>query len=121
MGSRVGCHVALEERVDALVCLGYPLRGQRGELRSEVLFALRTPVRLVQGSRNPLCPLDALEDVRRKMSAPSALHVVEAGNHSLELGARELGVRGEAQADVDRRAFVAIAESLRGWNRAQRH
>lgn len=121
MGSRVGCHVALEERVDALVCLGYPLRGQRGELRSEVLFALRTPVLFVQGSRDPLCPLDALEDVRRKMSAPSALHVVEAGNHSLELGARELGVRGEAQADVDRRAFVAIAESLRGWNRAQRH
>jgi pimeloyl-ACP methyl ester carboxylesterase len=86
-----------------------------------VLFALRTPVLFVQGSRDPLCPLDALEDVRRRMTAPSALHVVEAGNHSLELGARELRARGEAQADVDRRALDAIAESLRGWTRGQRH
>src|SRR5512145_321110 len=31
MGSRVGCHLALEEQVDALVCLGYPLRGARGD------------------------------------------------------------------------------------------
>lgn len=120
MGSRVGCHVALEERVGALVCLGYPLRGQRGELRSEVLFALRTPVLFVQGSRDPLCPLDALEDVRRKMSAPSTLHVVEAGNHSLELGARDLGARGETQGEVDGRALDAIAEFVRASTRAQR-
>src|SRR5690242_19766131 len=39
MGSRVGCHVALEERVDALVCLGYPLRRAGGALRDEVLLA----------------------------------------------------------------------------------
>jgi predicted alpha/beta-hydrolase family hydrolase len=24
MGGRIGCHVALEEQVDGLVCLGYP-------------------------------------------------------------------------------------------------
>lgn len=120
MGSRVGCHVALEERVDALVCLGYPLRGQRGALRSEVLFALTTPVLFVQGSRDPLCPIEALEDVRRRMSAPSALHVVDGGNHSLELGVRELRARGETQDDVDRRALDAVAGFVRGPARAQR-
>src|SRR5919198_1348059 len=104
MGSRVGCHVALEDPVAALVCLGYPLRGARGELRSEVLLALRTPVLFVQGSRDPLCPLDALEDVRRRMAATSALHVVEGGNHSLEVGVRELRARGETQESVDARA-----------------
>ena len=25
MGGRIGCHVSLEEKVDGLVCLGYPL------------------------------------------------------------------------------------------------
>jgi predicted alpha/beta-hydrolase family hydrolase len=109
MGSRVGCHVALEERVVALVCLGYPLRGQRGQLRSDVLLALRTPVLFVQGSRDPLCPLDALEDVRRRMRARSALHVVEGGNHSLEVGVREQRSRGETQDAVEGRALAAIA------------
>ncbi len=113
MGSRVGCHLALEEPVDALVCLGYPLRGARGELRSEVLVALRTPILFVQGTRDPLCPLEALEDVRRRMQAPTALHRVEGGNHSLEVGKRALRAAGEAQADVDARTLGAIVAFLR--------
>jgi uncharacterized protein len=112
MGSRVGCHLALEEPVDALVCLGYPLRGITGALRSEVLVALRTPILFVQGTRDPLCPLDALEDVRRRMAAPNALHVVEGGNHSLEVGVRALRARGEAHEDVDRRILEAIRSFL---------
>lgn len=109
MGSRVGCHVALEERVDAVVCLGYPLRGRGGELRSEVLLALRAPVLFVQGTRDPLCPLEALEGVRARMTAPTVLHVVDGGNHSLEVGVRELRARGETQDGVERRAGEAIA------------
>jgi predicted alpha/beta-hydrolase family hydrolase len=112
MGSRIGCHVALEEPVAALVCLGYPLRGARGDLRSEVLLALRTPILFVQGSRDPLCPLDALEEVRRKMAAPSALHVVEGGNHSLEVAAGALRDRGETQERVEARVAGAIASFL---------
>ncbi len=113
MGSRIGCHLALEERVDALVCLGYPLRGARGELRSEVLLALRTPVLFVSGTRDPLCPLDGLEEVRARMEAPSALHRVEGGNHSLEVGVRVLRAAGETQDDVDARTLAAIAAFLR--------
>jgi len=113
MGSRVGCHLALEEAVDALVCLGYPLRGVRGELRSEVLIALRTPILFVQGTRDPLCPLDALEDVRRRMQAPSTLYRVEGGNHSLDVGTRALRAAGETRGDVDARTLGAITAFLR--------
>jgi len=113
MGSRVCCHLALEEAVDALVCLGYPLRGVRGELRSEVLVALRTPILFVQGTRDPLCPLDALEDVRRRMQAPATLYRVEGGNHSLEVGTRALRAADETQGDVDARTLGAIAAFLR--------
>jgi uncharacterized protein len=108
MGGRIGCHLALEERVAALVCLGYPLRGARGSVRSEVLLALRTPILFVRGSRDALCPLDALEEVRKRMSAPSALHVVEGGNHSLEVGVRALREAGETREDVDGRVLEAI-------------
>lgn len=112
MGGRVGCHVALEEKVEALVCLGYPLRGRGGAVRDEVLVSLRTPVLFVQGSRDPLCPLDLLERVRGRMSVRTALHVVEGGNHSLEVGARALAARGEDQAAVEARALAAIAAFL---------
>lgn len=113
MGSRIGCHVALAAPVSALVCLGYPLRGARGDLRSEVLLALRTPILFVQGSRDALCPLDALEQVRGRMTATSALHVVEQGNHSLEVGARALAARGRTQDEVEEEAFGAIRDFLR--------
>lgn len=112
MGGRVGCHVALEEDVAALVCLGYPLRGASGAPRSEVLLALRTPVLFVQGTRDALCPLDDLARVRGEMRAPSALHVVDGGDHSLAVGKRALAARGEAQADVDGRALAAVAAFL---------
>jgi predicted alpha/beta-hydrolase family hydrolase len=113
MGGRVGCHLALTEPVDALVCLGYPLRSPRGELRDEVLVALRTPILFVQGSRDALCPLAALEEVRARMSAPTALHVVEGGNHSLEVGARALAAQGEQQEDVDARVLGAVSAFVR--------
>lgn len=109
MGSRVGCHLALEEPVDGLVCLGYPLVGQRGQERSDVLLALGTPVLFVQGTRDPLCPLARLEPVRRQMKAPTALHAVEGGNHSLEVGVRALRDAGTTQARVEAAALAAIA------------
>ena len=70
MGSRVGCHVALEEEVPALVCLGYPLcgGGDPTKLRDEVLREIRTPILFVQGTRDPLCPLPLLDKVRAEMS-----------------------------------------------------
>jgi predicted alpha/beta-hydrolase family hydrolase len=114
MGSRVGCHLALEESVAGVICLGYPLRGmgRRAQLRDEVLKQLGTPILFVQGSRDSLCPLDVLERVRKKMKARSALHVVEGGNHSLEVGKRALQAAGETQEDVDRRALAAIRAFL---------
>ncbi len=83
MGSRIGCHVSLEVPVSALVCFGYPLRGQSGALRDEVLRAMTTPILFVQGTRDPLCPLAELDRVRAAMSAPSELFLVDSGDHSL--------------------------------------
>jgi predicted alpha/beta-hydrolase family hydrolase len=86
MGSRVGCHLSLEEKVDGLVCIGYPLvSGASGKLRDEVLVALRTPILFVQGTHDDLCPLPKLQDVRARMTAPSWIYVAQDANHSIEL------------------------------------
>jgi hypothetical protein len=112
MGGRIGCHVTLEEKVDGLVCLGYPLcaMGDRTKLRDEVLRALSRPILFVQGTRDSLCPLDLLERVRPKMKAPNFLHVVDGGDHSLRVPKRQLQATGDTQENVDQRIFKSIAD-----------
>ncbi|HEY2903003.1 MAG TPA: alpha/beta family hydrolase [Polyangia bacterium] len=115
MGSRMGCHVAAARPVDAdsarlrLVCLGYPLRSAgSGALRDQVLLQLGTPILFVQGTRDPLCPLGDLADVRAKMTAPNHLHVVEGGDHSLAVSAQERKRAGLTQNDSDAHVLEVI-------------
>lgn len=111
MGGRVGCHLSLEEKVDGLVCLGYPLcaMGDRTKLRDEVLRALNTPILFVQGSRDSLCPLDLLERVRAEMKTQNVLHLVEGGDHSLRVPKRQLEATIRTQEEFDRQILKAIA------------
>ena len=116
MGGRIGCHVAITEPVAAVVCLGYPLcaAGDQTKLRDQVLLELRTPAMFVQGTRDPLCPLELLEGVRKRMGAPSALHVVEDGDHSLMVSKTALKARGATQEEADAQMLAAIATFLEG-------
>ena len=132
MGSRMGCHLAVDlhdetagaapsaaspapaPAVAGLVCLGYPLvSGATGAMRDQVLLASRAPILFVQGTRDPLCPLAALEPVLARMTAPHRLHVVEGGNHSLELPAakRTPAARAQAQAEAD----AAVLDAIRAF------
>ena len=108
MGSRIGCYVALEEKVDALVCLGFPLcaMGDQTKMRDEVLRRLATPILFVQGTRDSFCPLELLERVRAAMTAPNFLHTVEGGDHSLVVRKKDLG--GKTQDDVDQKILKAV-------------
>ncbi len=112
MGGRVGCHFSLEEKVDGVICLGYPLcaMGDRTKLRDEVLRHLNTPILFVQGTRDPLCPLNLLERVRTEMKTQNVLHVVEGGDHSLRVPKRQLQMASRTQEDIDRQVLKAIAE-----------
>jgi hypothetical protein len=118
MGSRVGCHLAVElhaagDPPAANLCFGYPLRaGSSGALRDQVLLALRTPVLFVQGSKDPLCNVAELDGVRARMTAPSVLFVVDGGNHSLEVGARDRKAQGKSQEQWDADVLTAVAGFL---------
>src|SRR5436309_7424899 len=112
MGGRVGCHVSLEDKVDGLICLGYPLcaMGDRTKLRDEVLRALTTPILFVQGTRDSLCPFDLLKRVRTEMRGPNALHLVQGGDHSLRVTKHQLQASGQTQEDIDRQILQVIAD-----------
>lgn len=108
MGGRIGCHVSLGENVAGLICLGYPLcgGGDPTKLRDKILHEIRTSILFVQGTRDPLCPLDLLEVVRAQMQAPNRLHIVEGGDHSLGVRKKQ----SETQAEVDARILQTIRE-----------
>jgi uncharacterized protein len=116
MGGRVGCHVALVDPVQAVICFGYPLcaAGDRSKLRDQVLLELKTPILFAQGTRDPLCPLDLLESVRTQMQAPSTLTVVEGGDHSLMVAKTALKALRSSQEEVDNEMLAAIARFLPG-------
>lgn len=121
MGSRIGCHVAVAapESVRGLICFGYPLvAGGTGRVRDEVLLALRVPILFLQGTRDPLCPLDRLRAVCARMTAPCHLIEVEGGNHSLELGRSAAKVAAQATSDaallLEVRRFVERYGSVAG-------
>jgi predicted alpha/beta-hydrolase family hydrolase len=107
-------HLALQEQVDGVVCLGYPLRGANGALRDEVLLELRTPILFVQGTRDALCPLDELAQVRAQMTAPNQLHVVDSGDHSLQATKGYLRKRALSQADVEADVLTRIQQFVDG-------
>jgi predicted alpha/beta-hydrolase family hydrolase len=114
MGSRMGCHLAVEEpsACRGLICLGYPLRGQNGKLRDEVLRALKRPVLFLQGTRDPLCPLAELQALLAELPVPHELLIVEGGNHSLEVPhprQKKGEPRRDLQGESDARVLSAIA------------
>jgi uncharacterized protein len=123
MGSRMGCHLAVELHQQAapdaeakipaaVICFGYPLRGSGGALRDEVLRALDRPILFLQGSRDALCPLPDLEQVRGQMRAPNHLFVVEGGDHSLAVRKRGPAGSPGTQQDWDTRILAAVGGFL---------
>jgi uncharacterized protein len=116
MGSRIGCHLSLEESVTALVCFGYPLcgGGDPGKLRDQVLREITTPILFIQGTRDSLCPLELLAPVRSAMIAPNELQVVAGGDHSLGVTQRQLKTDGQTQDDVDQMILRSVEQFVAG-------
>ncbi len=120
LGSRVGCILAAEVTVPAVICLGYPLVSQNktAPRRDAPLRALRCPTLFVQGDRDPLCPLDALVSLLPELLAPTRLHVVPDGDHSFRSRKRPLKAAGITQDHLDAAAVDAIGRFLAehlGW------
>lgn len=88
MGGRIGSHiVASGYPADGLVFLGYPLHppGRPDRIRDAHLKQIEVPMLFVEGTRDPFCPLDTLERVRRSLSADTEIVVIDDGDHSLKV------------------------------------
>jgi predicted alpha/beta-hydrolase family hydrolase len=92
MGGRIASHVAAAGDQTAgviagVVMLGYPLHppGKPDQLRVAHLPAIRVPMLVLQGERDPFGTPEELRPHFEHLAAPVTLHVVERGDHSLAL------------------------------------
>lgn len=100
----VACHVALTERVAAVVCLGFPSSGVGG-VRGEVddpLLDLKTPTLFVIGEMSTLSNIDDVEDMREKMKTETSLLVVGGADELLRVFHKKKRMEGVTQSMVDR-------------------
>ena len=110
LGGRIASHVAIgRSDVGGLVFLGYPLHppGRPERIRDEHLHQLEAPMLFVEGTRDPFCPLDTLEKVRKSLPARSDLVVIDDGDHSLKVRKSS----GRTTEEAWEEAIAAVA----GW------
>ena len=110
LGGRIASLIAADGApVDGLVFLGYPLHppGRPDRIRKAHLPAIRVPMLFVEGTRDPFCPLDTLEEVRAELTAPTELAVIDDGDHSLKV--RKSSGRSTEEA------WTEAAEAVASW------
>ncbi len=84
--------------VRGLVFFGFPLHpaGRPGTQRADHLRDVRVPVLFLQGSRDPMAPLEEIRPVCRELGKNTSLHVVEDADHSFQVLKRT----GRSEAEV---------------------
>ena len=102
-GGRIASHIVAQgAAADALLFLGYPLHppGRPDRMRDAHLRDIRCPLLFVEGTRDPFCPLETLDAVRKKLAAPTEVLVVKDGDHSLKVRKTSGRTTTDAWADA---------------------
>ena len=86
LGGRIASYVAEATGANGLLFHGYPLHppGRPDRMRDEHLRGIQVPMLFVEGTRDPFCPLDTMEKVRKRIPH-SSLAVIEGGDHSFKV------------------------------------
>ena len=88
LGARVATQIVSQgQKVDGVVCLGFPLHpsGKPNQQKVDSLFRIICPILFVQGERDSHCRIDRLEELLRRIGAPTQLHVVRDAGRGLKL------------------------------------
>ena len=89
MGGRIASQMVADGLlpVDRLIFLGYPLHSMtnKDKLRDPHLYRITIPMLFFEGTRDPLCDLDRLQTVLKKLGAPAELYTIDGGDHSFHV------------------------------------
>ena len=114
MGGRMTSQAAAEhppelQKVQGLVFFGFPLHppGRPGTKRAEHLAQVKTPMLLLQGTRDQFADLKLLRPICANLGAMATLQVIETADHSFHV----LKSSGKTDAEVMRE----LAQTVRTW------
>lgn len=84
MGGRMATMIADESKIDGVLCFGYPFHppGKPDRLRIAHLRDIRTPVLMLQGTRDALGSREEVEPM--ELSKAVRIEWIEDGDHSLK-------------------------------------
>ena len=88
MGGRIASQaVAAGAPADGLVFHGYPLHppGRPERVRKAHLPAVKVPMLFVEGTRDPFCPLETLDEVVAETGIDATIAVIDDGDHSFKV------------------------------------
>lgn len=110
MGGRIASMLADELGVRGVLCLGYPFHppGRPEQTRTEHLAGLRTPCRIIQGTRDPFGTRP--EVARYALSPRIGITWIEDGDHDLTPRRRQ----GFDPAAAREQLLLAAADFVRG-------
>lgn len=111
MGGRIASQMVADGLlpVQRLIFLGYPLHpsGNEEKLKDAHLYRIKIPMLFFAGTRDPLCNMDKLKDVLKRLTAPWQLSVVEGGDHSFHVP--------KAFHQTDDQTYARIAQKSLEW------
>jgi uncharacterized protein len=113
MGGRIASHISADgDAAAGLIFLGYPLHppGRPDRIRDAHLGAIASPMLFVEGTRDPFCPLETLDRVLGRITAPVEVAVIEDGDHSFKVRKGS----GRSTEDAWQEVVQAVTEWVRG-------
>ncbi|KAF8774265.1 KAT8 regulatory NSL complex subunit 3 like protein [Argiope bruennichi] len=114
IGALIACHIALQEPVDGIICIGFPLtgvNGSRGDL-NDPLLENKVPTLFIVGQNARMCSTDDVEDFRSRMRAETGLVIVGGCDDLLRMCPSKMKLENATQAIVDRCLIDEIADFL---------
>jgi predicted alpha/beta-hydrolase family hydrolase len=111
MGGRIASQMVASGLlpVTRLIFLGYPLHpaNNKEKLRDAHLYKIAVPMLFFAGTRDPLCDLNLLDTVLKRLRHQWELHTIEGGDHSFHVP-KSSGLTDEA-------VFAAIIKKTVEW------
>ena len=120
MGGRMATMIADEAGVDGVVCFGYPFHppGKPERLRIAHLRDIRTPVLMIQGTRDALGSREEVEPM--ELSKSVRIQWIEDGDHSLKPRVKSGRTLDENLREATRAATKFIKTSQKPEARSQK-